>query len=60
MLIKEVYETREELYKLLFKAPIIDNINESDFGKIDKYINATSENGQPVLIRRIYGYLCQK
>lgn len=60
MLVKETYETKEELYKLLFKAPIIDNINEGDFEKINKYILENSEGERPILIRRIYGYLCKK
>ena len=66
----EYYKTKEDLYALLLKTPILDNFSEiveKNFGKksiekdiLEKYvIQNTTEKGIK-LIRRYYGIIAQK
>ncbi len=70
--VREYYKTKQDLYALLLKTPIIDDFSEIDFednefhkkvldhSKIDKYIKENTDKKGIKLIRRYYGIIGKK
>ena len=66
----EYYKTKEDLYALLIKAPILDDISEEinknyvkkeiEINILDKYIKDNMTNKGIKLIRRYYGIIARK
>ena len=57
MLLNEWYHSEEDFYALLFKTPIIENINENDLIKINEYVRENIVSGNIKLLRKIYGFV---
>ena len=57
MLLNEWYHSEDDFYALLFKTPIIENINENDLIKINEYIEENTSFGNIKLLRKIYGFV---
>ena len=66
----EYYKTKEDLYALLVKTPILDNISENHFQKykrkpiekeiFDEYVSQNTTKKGIKLIRRYYGIIAKK
>ena len=57
MLLNEWYHSEADFYALLFKTPIIENINENDLIKINEYVGENIVSGNIKLLRKIYGFV---
>ena len=66
----EYYKTKEDLYALLLKTPILDNMSEESYKEyerktiendiFEKYVNENTTEKGIKLVRRYYGIICRK
>ena len=59
MILDEYYLDKNNLFALLLKTPIVENITEDEWLKINEYVKLNeTKDGKVKLKRRIYGFIC--